>query len=129
MKSRDAKRKQDIDQIKIGLQIYANLRGHLPQTKSYGEANTDGIDSSAQGDFVSFLATSTIFSKVPHDPLNNNTGSPVTTDDGYSYGYYCYPPTHGGNPFPGSDTVSLWYPSETNKTVTRIDYRAPAPCL
>ncbi|HXK38396.1 MAG TPA: prepilin-type N-terminal cleavage/methylation domain-containing protein [Candidatus Paceibacterota bacterium] len=127
-KARDARRKHDIDQIKIALEIYADLKGFLPQTSAYGESNTSGIDSSAQGDFIPFLATSSIFSKVPRDPINNNTGSAATTANGYAYGYYCYPPAHGSNPFAGFDTVTLWYPSELTNTVTRIDYRAPAPC-
>src|SRR3989344_1041453 len=90
-KARDARRRSDLNQIYLGLQMYYDANGYLPVTSSYGGANPGGWDYSSQGDFLPFLRTAGFFSTVPIDPLNDGTGDVYYGGSGYAYAYYCYP--------------------------------------
>lgn len=89
VKSRDARRLSDIQQIKSGLDIYYNLATGYPDAATWNTAQS----SSAQ-----ILCTGTPTLKVPQDPLN-------LTFPSYAYTY-----THGGNAGTGcGDTVYANY--------------------
>ncbi|MCC2630769.1 MAG: Type secretion system protein, partial [Candidatus Paceibacter sp.] len=95
-KSRDARRKADMQQIFTALNIFYDSYGCLPITTGattcfpgYAEANAGGWDYSSQGGFMTFLETSGVMSDVPVDPINNMTGDGVSGQ--YAYRYYCYP--------------------------------------
>jgi prepilin-type N-terminal cleavage/methylation domain-containing protein len=76
LKSRDARRLSDIQQIKSGLDIYYNLGSGYPDTATWNTAQTEQGQLSCSG---------TPALKVPQDPINN--GNPA-----YAYTY-----TQGGN--------------------------------
>lgn len=75
LKSRDARRLGDIQQIKSGLDIYYNLGNGYPDTNSWNTAQTNKSQLSCSG---------TPALKVPNDPLNSTNGT-------YTYTY-----TQGG---------------------------------
>lgn len=97
-KSRDAKRKTDLKQIEIALEMYWDHYGTLPAPSQYGETGTGGWDSSYEGDFMQFLEGTVgsvnpdniqFMSEVPKDPINSGTGS-CGSFEGYHYCYYYY---------------------------------------
>jgi prepilin-type N-terminal cleavage/methylation domain-containing protein len=88
-KARDAKRKADLNQIYLALQMYFDDHGYLPTTLSYGENNIGGWDYSSQGGFLTFLA-GTYLPTVPLDPINIGSGDVFDNNDQYAYGYFCY---------------------------------------
>ena len=71
LKSRDAKRLSDLQQVKSGLDIYYNLGSGYPSTAAWNAAQT------AQGQ-LSCSGQASL--KVPQDPLNPNNSA-------YSYTY------------------------------------------
>jgi prepilin-type N-terminal cleavage/methylation domain-containing protein len=78
LKSRDARRLSDMQQIKSGLDIHYNLASGYPSTTDW---------NTAQAGFTSLDCSGTISLKVPNDPINPTTPS-------FSYTY-----THGGTAF------------------------------
>jgi prepilin-type N-terminal cleavage/methylation domain-containing protein len=86
-KARDARRKEDLNQIYTALALYYDDKGYLPTTDYYSGADAGGWDFSSQGSFVPFL--SGYISDVK-DPINNGTGNIFSTGSGYAYAYYCY---------------------------------------
>lgn len=80
IKSRDARRLSDLQQMKSGLDIYYNLGTGYPDTASW---------NSAQDAFSQILCSGTPAFKVPQDPIHS-------TNAGYAYTY-----TQGGNPSSG----------------------------
>lgn len=90
-KARDAVRKADINSIYKMLVLYQDKYGYLPNTWTYSDSNSGNWDYSSQPvgapTFMNFLVTSGITTKVPVDPINNETGD---NSNGYSYSYYCY---------------------------------------
>jgi len=89
LKTRNAKRAMDMQNIYTALSMYYIQYGCLPYTSGtgcpgaggYSESNSGGWDSSYEGGFLTFLQTAGIMNQVPVDPINNET---------YHYKYYCY---------------------------------------
>lgn len=89
LKSRDAKRAADMEQIYKALLSYNIDNGCLPLTNAsvcpgaatYSEFNTGGWDTSYEGNFLTFLQTNGYIATAPKDLINNST---------YTYRYYCY---------------------------------------
>jgi prepilin-type N-terminal cleavage/methylation domain-containing protein len=89
-RAQDTKRKEDLHNIFVALQLYQTVNGYLPSTSSYGESNGGSWDYSSQGGFLTFLSTSNIMPLVPVDPINSGTGDVLFTGSGHAYAYYCY---------------------------------------
>lgn len=91
VKARDAVRKADINSIYKMLVLYQDKYGYLPNTWTYSDSNSGNWDYSSQPsgnpNFMNFLVTGGITTKVPVDPINDGIGDSVS---GYSYSYYCY---------------------------------------
>ncbi len=90
VKARDAKRRADLNQIYLALQLYFDDHGYLPTTASYGGSDPGGWDYSSFAPFLPFLQTGGYFPTVPVDPLNNGAGDVYYGGTGYAYAYYCY---------------------------------------
>jgi len=97
-KARDAKRKTDLKQIQVALEMYWDHYGTLPIPSQYGEVGAGGWDSSYEGDFMQFLEGTAgtanpsniqFMPSVPKDPINSGTGS-CGNFEGYHYCYYYY---------------------------------------
>lgn len=88
VKTRNTVRKQDMTTIYKMLSLYYDKYGYLPTTATYGGEDAGGWDFSSQGTFLNFLITGGITTKVPVDPINNDTGHFVSGT--YAYNYYCY---------------------------------------
>jgi prepilin-type N-terminal cleavage/methylation domain-containing protein len=112
VKARDTVRKADMQNIYKMLSIYHSEYGGVPVTWAYGEYNTGAWDLSNEGDFVTFLKTGGITTKVPIDPINNGT---------YKYRYYCY----------AGEGLALGYTKESNGGVYYYNmYKEPGwTCL
>lgn len=70
VKTRDAKRISDVEQIKLALEVYYNDHGYYPEYLSSGRCNTTINDS-----LVS-LVTDGLFKIVPIDPINKSSPNP-----------------------------------------------------
>lgn len=100
-KARDARRIADMRNIHQALLLYQAQYGCVPYTGNVGthcgvaegtytKRDAGGWDFSSQGtisDFMGFLKTAGIMTKVPVDPINTGTGE----SGNYTYQYYCYP--------------------------------------
>lgn len=99
-KSRDARRKLDLNQIYNAMMLFYDTYGCLPKTSAttcsgatgYSDVNSGSWDYSSQGaGFMGFLETSGLMSQVPVDPINDGTGDVHSgSGSGYAYAYYCY---------------------------------------
>lgn len=91
--ARDARRESDMKSIYNALVMYEMDHEFAPTTTSYGGNNTGGWDNSVEGDFLLFLIEGGYMSTVPVDPINNATGTDLSTQSNNTYGYryYCYP--------------------------------------
>lgn len=124
VKSRDAKRKLDLNQIYNAMNLYFSEYDCLPITSGtacsgasgYSEFNSAGWDYSSQGNFLPFLQTSGLMSSVPVDPVNNGAGDVNGGGTGYSYSYYCYPNTN---------LVTLGAKLETTNTIYYKAFNVP----
>lgn len=91
-KARDAIRANDMHTIYTMLSQYSNQFGGIPVAGG-GVSDLGGWDYSSQPvgspNFLNFLVTSGIATRVPVDPINNKTGD--AGFNGYAYQYYCYP--------------------------------------
>ncbi len=85
LKSRDAKRLSDIQQIKSGLELYYTNGFGYPETTAWNSAQSSGSVLSCSGQQIL---------RVPQDPANNANPS-------YAYIY-----THGGNTSAGCGGVT-----------------------
>jgi prepilin-type N-terminal cleavage/methylation domain-containing protein len=119
-KARDTKRKADLNQIYLALQMYFDDHGYLPTTSSYGEDGPGGWDYSSQGGFLTFLA-GTYMPTVPLDPINNGVDAVFNYSDQYAYGYYCYI-----NDDP--DTITLAARLETGSMYFKSNHEANFVC-
>ena len=92
MKTRDARRQSDMQQIINALHLYELDKNNIPGTSQYSQTDAGGWDYSSQGGgFMTFLETEGYMSAVPVDPLNNMPGDGKGSGaDTFSYRYYCY---------------------------------------
>ncbi len=102
VKAKDTRRKADMHNILVAINLFYNKYGYLPTTSGsayspvYSELNAGGWDYSSQGGFMTFLQTNGDFSTVPVDPKNDMTGDGAPSGT-YAYRYYCYTgPTYFG---------------------------------
>lgn len=130
-KARDVRRKEDLNQILIALNLYYDDHGYLPHTSNTtlgGDSDAGTWDYSAQGGtadtFLSFLSDPKYFpGGVPVDPINNGSGDvfyPALGGTGYAYAYHCYAPNFAASP----NTLSLGAKMETTDTVFWIANKA-----
>lgn len=78
-KSRDAKRLQDMQQIRTALELFYNQNGYYPTCEVYGERHCTTVG--AFGDIDTIQLIPQFISKISDDPIN-------ATKDGFLYGYY-----------------------------------------
>lgn len=110
-KAENARRRADMNQIMLALQLFYDDNGCLPRPGSNacapGDSNSGGWDYSSQGEsFLPFLEAAGYFTSTPVDPINDMTGdgSPPGT---YAYRYYCYFPGQSAHP-PGGLHLGYW---------------------
>jgi prepilin-type N-terminal cleavage/methylation domain-containing protein len=123
VKARDAVRKSDMYNIYQMLVLYQDKYGYLPQTSTYSDVNSGGWDYSSQPvgtpTFMNFLVTSGITTKVPVDPINNETGDYSDVPVHYAYRYYCYNGTGMSLSYRSEVTGGVvFYPSPQDPTFT-----------
>jgi prepilin-type N-terminal cleavage/methylation domain-containing protein len=122
-KALDARRKEDLNQILIALNLYYDDHGFLPHTSNTalgGDSDAGTWDYSSQAGvpdtFLAFLNDPKYFpGGVPVDPVNNGSGDvfyPALGGTGYAYAYHCYAPTHPSYP----NTLSLGAKMQTTNT-------------
>jgi len=88
MKARDARRKSDLRQIRIALELYYDEYGQYPSSHDeYGDSGWD--QSTAGGEWISGLGE--FMSNIPVDPINNANGPWSPTANNYSYAYILNP--------------------------------------
>lgn len=116
-KARDAVRSDDLHTI-TGLIININTaNGGVPIPSSYGENNAAGYDTSAQGNWLTFLEGKAS-GKLPKDPINNDTaGDPTRANGNLTYFYTCYKKGDAGNPDPNNPTAKVGYRNENTGQV------------
>lgn len=103
MKTRDAKRIADINNIHKAIEMYITDHGTLPDPNSYGEGSdspgwwdnmwdVSSFDKNGDGNyFLDFLKTSGYFSQVPVDPLNTPAVNTSNYGSGYQYSFFIAP--------------------------------------
>ncbi|HXK37932.1 MAG TPA: prepilin-type N-terminal cleavage/methylation domain-containing protein [Candidatus Paceibacterota bacterium] len=91
-KSRDAKRRSDLDQIRIALEMYYDAKGKYPEAADGNCSAVDGRSFQAGGCLL-VLVSGGYISKLPADPLA------TSTDPLYRYDSWCAlpPPAQNSN--------------------------------
>lgn len=116
-KARDAVRSDDLHTI-TGLIINVNTANSgVPSPSSYGENNASGYDTSAQGNWLTFLEGKAS-GKLPKDPINNDTaGDPTRANGNLTYFYTCFKQGDAGNPDANNATARVGYRIENTGQV------------
>lgn len=108
--ARDAKRRADLDSIRLALEIYKSVNGRYPSpTNSVGRSGWGDSDLNP-ADYMQNMSSSFAGGSLPVDPINNSTNY---------YSYYRYAPGDYGcgnsyfyvvgiRKFEGSPRVSGW---------------------
>lgn len=84
MRARDARRKADLKQIRLALDMYYDDYGKYPAAGTCAYGSNCYIYSTAGENWFSVLAP--YLSKAPLDPKNNAAGPWITGNFSYSYG-------------------------------------------
>lgn len=84
--ARDAKRKADLNQINLYLQYYYSDNGKYPQAGGIPYGNAGSVQSTSGDAWIPALVSGGYTSRVPVDPLNNNSYPEVTGNYSYAYG-------------------------------------------
>lgn len=116
-KARDAVRSDDLHTI-AGLIINVNTTANgVPSPSNYGENNASGYDTSAQGNWLTFLEGKAS-GKLPKDPINNDlAGDPTRPNGSYTYFYTCFKQGDTGNPDANNATARIGYRIENTGQV------------
>ena len=125
-RARDAVRSDDAHMLVGQLIAYSTIHNGLPRPQSYSGADYGVYDTSAQGDWLPFLASSTT-GKIPKDPLNNGVGDPMAASGQYTYFYTCF--KHGvdpGAPSATNDVARIGYRVEHAGAVKTTDFNVEA---
>ena len=123
IRAQDAKRTQDIGNIKKSLLSYDALYGGVPLTAAYGGSGAGGWDNSTRANWLNFLVASS--GQMPRDPVNTidntNGNGDFPGDPGERvYFYYCYPSSSLVET--GKPTVSMGYRAAQTDTVMRTNF-------
>ena len=121
-KARDAARAKTMDTLILSLQLFYDRNNCVPRTNNstcpgaegYNEGSIDNSgswDNSAINDFMPFLRNAGILSRVPVDPINDNSANK-------RFRYFCY--TTGNSLCPDSGPC-LQYQKEDGTTVAWQD--------
>lgn len=106
-KSRDAKRKADIHELQVALELYANDHGGnypLDDRHTWDQCYAPGVDSLVAYDLASYLTPSYI-PKIPDDPVH--TAHPADGPTSYYWYNYRYCAVNDGSGY------ALMYSPET----------------
>ncbi len=82
MKARDAKRIEDLGQLRIAIESYADDHGKYPPTPYYRNFYSSA-NKSSWNEFQNLLKP--YLSKLPKDPVNNSSNPEITGNYSYSY--------------------------------------------
>lgn len=118
-KSRDAKRIQDLGQIKKALDNYFDDHGHYPYVVG-GFAHSNQVANWA----ILQTALSPYLPNLPVDPINNATQPWITGNYSYAYGQNIYDPPSGFVGYEGE--YDLVAQLEDTESPYRCEKRCPA---
>lgn len=109
-KARDAERVSEITQLRKALELYYLTTGQYPSTP-LGWHNSADDDWNTATNPLYALVTSGLISRLPEDPINNNSGGNPPTNTTYGYGYFSinYPGLSGS-----ANGGGKWYMIVTN---------------